>query len=102
DGIRDFHVTGVQTCALPIWVLGLQGRDQLLAGRRVRRRRDLRVPRREPFLLLQLHPLPRRVAQHHVEAAAPAALLVFCVSWVVEIGRASCREREAMLMMAGC
>src|SRR5690606_39981228 len=21
DGIRDFHVTGVQTCALPIWVL---------------------------------------------------------------------------------
>src|SRR5690606_40742633 len=25
DGIRDFHVTGVQTCALPIYV------DQLLA-----------------------------------------------------------------------
>src|SRR5690606_39603502 len=23
DGIRDFHVTGVQTCALPIW-LGVQ------------------------------------------------------------------------------
>src|SRR5690606_10369848 len=22
DGIRDFHVTGVQTCALPIWELG--------------------------------------------------------------------------------
>src|SRR5690606_39537933 len=21
DGIRDFHVTGVQTCALPIWLL---------------------------------------------------------------------------------
>src|SRR5690606_40524747 len=21
DGIRDFHVTGVQTCALPIWAL---------------------------------------------------------------------------------
>src|SRR5690606_41097322 len=21
DGIRDFHVTGVQTCALPIWIL---------------------------------------------------------------------------------
>src|SRR5690606_40536758 len=21
DGIRDFHVTGVQTCALPIWDL---------------------------------------------------------------------------------
>src|SRR5690606_41208432 len=23
DGIRDFHVTGVQTCALPIWRLML-------------------------------------------------------------------------------
>src|SRR5690606_41192560 len=23
DGIRAFHVTGVQTCALPIWVLGV-------------------------------------------------------------------------------
>src|SRR5690606_40760268 len=22
DGIRDFHVTGVQTCALPIWFPG--------------------------------------------------------------------------------
>src|SRR5690606_40996599 len=22
DGIRDFHVTGVQTCALPIWRAG--------------------------------------------------------------------------------
>src|SRR5690606_40707382 len=22
DGIRAFHVTGVQTCALPIWLLG--------------------------------------------------------------------------------
>src|SRR5207302_6199881 len=21
DGIRDFHVTGVQTCALPIWII---------------------------------------------------------------------------------
>src|SRR5690606_40179233 len=26
DGIRDFHVTGVQTCALPIWHI-LQERD---------------------------------------------------------------------------
>src|SRR5690606_40106246 len=23
DGIRDFHVTGVQTCALPIWRMGV-------------------------------------------------------------------------------
>src|SRR5207302_2165938 len=24
DGIRDFHVTGVQTCALPIWPASLK------------------------------------------------------------------------------
>src|SRR5690606_39809076 len=25
DGIRDFHVTGVQTCALPIWLRAALG-----------------------------------------------------------------------------
>src|SRR5690606_39151423 len=25
DGIRDFHVTGVQTCALPIWMFERRG-----------------------------------------------------------------------------
>src|SRR5207302_8067738 len=28
DGIRDFHVTGVQTCALPIWPIGPLGSDR--------------------------------------------------------------------------
>src|SRR5690606_40246060 len=41
DGIRDFHVTGVQTCALPIWVAGVTDhgdsfekhiQDTLIAG----------------------------------------------------------------------
>src|SRR5690606_40125094 len=32
DGIRDFHVTGVQTCALPIY-LGMGGSDLLSEGR---------------------------------------------------------------------
>src|SRR5690606_24785507 len=29
DGIRDFHVTGVQTCALPIWAKGERIRSRL-------------------------------------------------------------------------
>src|SRR5690606_27748187 len=29
DGIRDFHVTGVQTCALPISAFGLAGIDRI-------------------------------------------------------------------------
>src|SRR5690606_39444438 len=61
DGIRDFHVTGVQTCALPIWVTdSLLGRREQLEGifhgvrehpcplprsqRRERRRVPCRVP----------------------------------------------------------
>src|SRR5690606_39421700 len=45
DGIRDFHVTGVQTCALPISGHVLAGTD--VAKRRPRRRHPpptLRVP----------------------------------------------------------
>src|SRR5262249_59433310 len=38
DGIRDWSVTGVQTCALPIWGLGGVGRGHAEA-----RRRDLRL-----------------------------------------------------------
>src|SRR5690606_40427724 len=83
DGIRDFHVTGVQTCALPIWrdigfrgqaacdlqhVVGVEavGGDGLEEGGgngRLGGRRGLR----------------------------------FCV----EIGRASCRERVEMSVGAG-
>src|SRR5690606_40411470 len=32
DGIRDFHVTGVQTCALPIWNVQAQGGHQHAGG----------------------------------------------------------------------
>src|SRR5690606_39526848 len=30
DGIRDFHVTGVQTCALPIYASSAVARDRLI------------------------------------------------------------------------
>src|SRR5690606_42008700 len=29
DGIRDFHVTGVQTCALPIWRVAEAARERV-------------------------------------------------------------------------
>src|SRR5690606_41058805 len=34
DGIRDFHVTGVQTCALPICWLAFRSRDPFAAEQR--------------------------------------------------------------------
>src|SRR5690606_40386728 len=33
DGIRDFHVTGVQTCALPIWEKSERGKEGNIASR---------------------------------------------------------------------
>src|SRR5207302_7493787 len=53
DGIRDFHVTGVQTCALPIWVVrqGLHGvgveESALLRALALQVRRGDRNPRSE-------------------------------------------------------
>src|SRR5215208_786440 len=53
DGIRDGHVTGVQTCALPISPLGRKGRTQLRSrparSGGVRSRRRWREPGECPF-----------------------------------------------------
>src|SRR5690606_41164252 len=79
DGIRDFHVTGVQTCALPI-----------------SRRRAARAA--QPLIRSG----PSSVASVHSDTAtgkAPTALRVKTpprhkhAPSVGQIGRASCRER---------
>src|SRR5690606_40494502 len=81
DGIRDFHVTGVQTCALPISVLALVAPRGLLvldnptstgSGPATATSRRWRRPRST-----------RRWAR-------PG-------TWATKIGRASCRERVEML-----
>src|SRR2546430_9567408 len=77
DGIRDLTVTGVQTCALPIFPRAPLGpRDRFLAH-------DVLVaaPRREAVLLALFVGKPSEVVPD-VEAEPR-----------VEIGRASCRER---------
>src|SRR5690606_40694534 len=45
DGIRDFHVTGVQTCALPIWPSGARDPARSTRGRAAPARRSA-PPRR--------------------------------------------------------
>src|SRR2546430_9273880 len=76
DGIRDLTVTGVQTCALPIFVRPLVA--QLVTGI-------------EPAEL-DLPPLARNdaeaLARHFLRPS-----LEHLAERLVEIGRASCRER---------
>src|SRR2546430_7977048 len=38
DGIRDLTVTGVQTCALPIWILGVVDPDRVVYYREALKR----------------------------------------------------------------
>src|SRR5690625_7860361 len=73
DGIRDGHVTGVQTCALPI--LSLTGRPRPTSQAHHPRRHG---PAAHPGCGPRSHRRPRPD----------------------EIGRASCREREEILRRA--
>src|SRR5690606_39668031 len=78
DGIRDFHVTGVQTCALPIYLL------ELLHEVVLRVQAPSRVDD-EQVLAVGLAPL-RAVEGHGSGVAAVGA-------GDGQIGRASCRAR---------
>src|SRR5437763_2214082 len=79
DGIRDTSVTGVQTCALPIWIFGVRRRE---------------VVRFQDFPLVGIsEALSSRVAlANHVKRFRLFHLIkrAFLAG---EIGRASCRER---------
>src|SRR5256885_11026271 len=80
DGIRDYKVTGVQTCALPILFAVVQigsseRKSPCITARMVRAREGCARPMR----------------------GSPESAVVASVPWTkrrrVEIGRASCRER---------
>src|SRR5690606_39857894 len=82
DGIRDFHVTGVQTCALPIW---WKKRKNPLP--RLSRTRWLRHGT----------PADKRGCPRWLTTRASAltcwAVLRECIPPATQIGRASCRDR---------
>src|SRR5262249_60083400 len=80
DGIRDWSVTGVQTCALPIWLAGPFGNAPLVRP----------IPQKYSNLGQSFDP----------EAVAPGRCLAgpsdsgsLSCSSTSKIGRASCRER---------
>src|SRR6266511_5837249 len=62
DGIRDFHVTRVQTCALPIW--------------RTRASRDPKPPRRATTSRTQSSTARPRASLHHDREAAVAGRII--------------------------
>src|SRR5690606_41110581 len=88
DGIRDFHVTGVQTCALPISGRAAQRaeRSPQCAGSAVWVPRIATKRPRRSSLMLQ------------ARSAALAIAFVPGASFSRAIGRASCRE-SAMSML---
>src|SRR5688572_32552619 len=88
DGIRDLTVTGVQTCALPILNV------LLLQGRRARTR---------PSPAIRYCCLMKRVVLLSLAAALLALSLAAApnpVTTVIQIGRASCRERVEISVVA--
>src|SRR5256885_5749899 len=80
DGIRDYKVTGVQTCALPISRALLH--ETLARGVEVEHRRIVGVRR---------HAVAREQRLERRAAAEVARVQVSCRE--NKIGRASCRER---------
>src|SRR2546430_6580022 len=79
DGIRDLTVTGVQTCALPIW-LATRGSGTSPSGPRTIRTTMPRTPGRACITWPSSACRPRRKGSSWARTRA-------------EIGRASCRER---------
>src|SRR5207302_7740372 len=99
DGIRDFHVTGVQTCALPIYEVFLD---------EVRVPADLMLgPPGEGFQALLNGLDADRFWGRFYKAPALARVLRQLVDYANtttvggEIGRASCRERVEMRVVCG-
>src|SRR5690606_39356925 len=87
DGIRDFHVTGVQTCALPIWPRGTERRR--LAGLV-----DVPVPApRDPMDAVLRNPHVAEGKRFCWKCGEPVGRSTPVGPGPTEIGRASCRER---------
>src|SRR5690606_40209017 len=93
DGIRDFHVTGVQTCALPICTFFLQ---DLTAERSPPDIYHLPFPEGGScfcphVLILVLQGIEQRIARRFIRNLPES---IDCSkAHLFQIGRASCRER---------
>src|SRR5690606_40750872 len=87
DGIRDFHVTGVQTCALPICAL--------LYGKPIEYTQVIVIITVWGFIVsAPLRQICRWLWRRPFKILIPVALIIaYVVALAWQIGRASCRER---------
>src|SRR5207249_7165266 len=83
DGIRDRNVTGVQTCALPIYFINKRG---------------LLAQERDTIIHWVRAGMPKG---NGGEEEKTSAKVTDDAEWLIEIGRASCRERGEVLGGAG-
>src|SRR5256885_3555880 len=74
DGIRDYKVTGVQTCALPIWAARAARPDQPAAAKRVVYDKAVALARDAPHVVL-LERRARALQQPGVEFEAADGVL---------------------------
>src|SRR5690606_40999171 len=91
DGIRDFHVTGVQTCALPISCSAIQQgsyEDLQHCGRISLRRNGVLVQSGDWRAMVWS--IPELIAEVSRYIRLHPGDLIFTGT---QIGRASCRER---------
>src|SRR5690606_41198749 len=100
DGIRDFHVTGVQTCALPISTVQanepVSVNDLLNLVQQGQARDDQEFKQRMARFNQSKTEQDRMVADAQAERSRLEQL-----SAQKEIGRASCREREETRVSGG-
>src|SRR5690606_40002110 len=94
DGIRDFHVTGVQTCALPISSV-----VKTMAGRPVTiRTLDIGSDKTlDGEITVATNPaLGQRAIRYCLARPELFATQLRALLRAAEIGRASCRERDGV------
>src|SRR5207245_3115950 len=92
DGIRDATVTGVQTCALPIYRIDRDDREREDADEARDRRRNEEGCHDERLRGLQTE-LPRREGAFRVVDSIRLQIVQIIQGVPAQIGRASCRGR---------
>src|SRR5207248_6342849 len=96
DGIRDRTVTGVQTCALPIWLIS--GGWMEIHFQRWRNRMSKKITWLGPVVMVLAAAIIGCQSSNPPEQPQPEAAQATTGG---RIGRASCREREGVSGGAG-